>query len=139
MDEVRRLGTLQGSDVRKAKQVLAFEATRITHGEAAAQEAQAAAVSVFGGEGAGQELEAMPTTAISSERLESGLNPIDLFAEVGLTRSKSEARRLLQQGGMYVNDQRVEKLEHVLDKADLTPEGILLRAGKKKYHRITLE
>jgi tyrosyl-tRNA synthetase len=46
---------------------------------------------------------------------------------------------LLQQGGMYVNDQRIESLEHELDKADLTPEGILLRAGKKKYHRIILE
>ena len=81
----------------------------------------------------------MPTTSIPAKQLAAGVSPIDLFAAVGLSRSKSEARRLLEQGGMYVNDQRIESLEHELDEADLTPEGILLRAGKKKYHRIILE
>jgi tyrosyl-tRNA synthetase len=138
LDEIRRLGALEGSDIRHAKQVLAFEATSITHGEEAAREAQEAAVAVFGESARGQDLDAMPTTAIARDRLAAGVNPVDLFAEVGLARSKSEARRLLQQGGMYVNDQRVESLEHLLGEADLTPDGILLRAGKKKYHRVVL-
>jgi len=146
MDEIQRLSRLEGSEIRQAKQVLAFEATRITHGEETASEAQEAAAAIFGaaslGAAHGQvggDLDAMPTTSIPVSQLTAGVSPIDLFAEVGLTRSKSEARRLLQQGGMYVNDQRIESLEHELDEADLTPEGILLRAGKKKYHRIILE
>jgi tyrosyl-tRNA synthetase len=138
LDEIGRLSGLQGSDIRTAKQVLAFEATRISHGEQAAREAQAAAVAVFGDAPAQAELDAMPTTIIPATRLATGLSPIDLFTEVGLTRSKSDARRLMQQGGMYVNEQRVESLEHMLTAADLTAHGILLRAGKKKYHRITL-
>jgi tyrosyl-tRNA synthetase len=136
LEEIRRLSALRGSDIRQAKRVLAFEATCITHGQDAAQEAQAAAFAAFGSGGA---LDAMPTTVISARRLAAGLSPVDLFAEVGLTRSKSEARRLIKQGGMYVNDRRVEGLEHVLSEADLTPEGILLRAGKKKYHRVLVE
>jgi tyrosyl-tRNA synthetase len=138
LDEIRRLSALAGSEIRQAKQVLAFEATRITHGEEAAREAQEAAAAVFGEGAPGQDLDAMPTTAIAVDRLVAGVNPVDLFAEVGLVRSKSEARRLLQQGGMYVNDQRVESLEHLLREADVTSEGMLLRAGKKKYHRIVL-
>jgi tyrosyl-tRNA synthetase len=132
--EIRRLGALQGSAVRQAKAILAFEATRISHGEEAAREAQAAARAVFAG--AGHDLDAMPTTTIAAGRLAAGVSAVDLFAEVGLTRSKSEARRLLQQGGVYVNDERVEDLEHTLSEDDLTPDGILLRAGKKKYHRV---
>ena len=136
MDEIRRLSALKGAEIRAAKHVLAFEATRITHGEQAAREAQAAAQALFGPQG---DLDAVPTTAIPADSLAAGLSPIDLFAQVGLVRSKSEARRLIQQGGMYVNGQRVENLEHTLTLADLTPEGILLRAGKKKYHRIVTE
>jgi tyrosyl-tRNA synthetase len=146
LDEIQRLSRLQGSEIRQAKQVLAFEATRITHGEEAAREAQEAAAAIFGvaplGAAHGQasgDLDAMPTTSIPANQLAAGISPVDLFAEVGLTRSKSEARRLLQQGGMYVNDKRIESLEHLLNEADLTPEGILLRAGKKKYHRIVME
>ena len=137
MDEIRRLGALQGSEVRQAKSVLAFEATRITHGAEAAEEAQAAARAIFAGKGS--DLDAMPTTVIAADRLAAGVSPLDLFAEVELTRSKSEARRLIKQGGMYVNDQRVEDLERLLTTADLTSDGILLRAGKKKYHRLLVE
>lgn len=139
MAEIQRMSAFQGSDIRQAKRLLAFEATRITHGEAAAREAQAAAAAVFGSASATGDLDAMPTTVIQVDRLAAGVSPIDLFAEVGLTRSKGEARRLMQQGGMYVNDQRVETLDHMLGEADLTADGILLRAGKKKYHRVITE
>jgi tyrosyl-tRNA synthetase len=136
MDEVQRLGALQGSDIRQAKRVLAFEATRITHGQESAQQAQAAAAAAFG---PGGDLDAMPSTVISAERLAAGVSPAELFAEVGLTSSRGEARRLFKQGGMYVNDERVESLEHTLTESDLTPDGILLRAGKKKYHRLLVD
>lgn len=141
MDEIERLESLEGSDIRKAKQILAFEATRITHGEREAQNAQAAAVAAFGSgqTKAEKDMEAMPATVISGARLAEGISPMEIFAEVGLTSSRGEARRLIKQGGLYVNDKRVESLEDVIDKESLTPEGILLRAGKKKYHRLIVE
>ncbi len=141
MEEIKRLESLEGSDIRQAKRVLALEATRITHGEKEAQEAQTAAAAAFGSgkEKSEQDMEAMPTTLISSARLIEGISPMEIFAEVGLTSSRGEARRLIKQGGLYVNDQRVDSLDDVLNEKSLTPDGILLRAGKKKYHRLLVE
>ncbi|MGB6867310.1 MAG: tyrosine--tRNA ligase, partial [Candidatus Aminicenantaceae bacterium] len=141
MEEIKQLGSLEGSDIRKAKQILAFEATRITHGEKEAQEAQSAAVAAFGigKEKTEQDMEAMPSTVISSTRLADGISPMEIFTEVGLTSSRGEARRLIKQGGLYVNDQRVDSLDDILNEDSLTPDGILLRAGKKKYHRLRVE
>jgi len=141
MEEIKKLESLEGSDIRKAKQVLAFEATHITHGEKEAQEAQSAAVAAFGigKEKTNQDMEAMPTTVISSSRLSKGISPTEIFAEVGLTSSRGEARRLIKQGGLYVNDKRLDSLDDVLNEESLAPDGILLRAGKKKYHRLLVE
>ncbi|MGB3861891.1 MAG: tyrosine--tRNA ligase [Candidatus Aminicenantaceae bacterium] len=141
MEEIKQLESLEGSDIRKAKQILAFEATCITHGKKEAQEAQSAAVAAFGigKEKTDQDMEAMPTTFISSSRLSEGISPMEIFAEVGLTSSRGEARRLIKQGGLYVNDQRVDSLDDILNEDSLTPDGILLRAGKKKYHRLRVE
>jgi tyrosyl-tRNA synthetase len=141
MEEIKLLESLEGSDIRKAKQVLALETTRITHGEKEAQEAQSAAMAAFGigKEKTEQDMEAMPTTVISSARLAEGISPIEIFAEVGLTSSRGEARRLIKQGGLYVNDQKLENLDVLINEDSLTPDGILLRAGKKKYHRLLVE
>jgi len=140
-EEIERLEALQGSEVRLAKQALALETTRITHGDKAAAEAQKAAAAAFGSEGekGTRDLEAMPTTAIPQTRLAEGINPVELFTEVGLTGSRGEAKRLIKQGGLYVNDSRIDNLDQMLTAKELTPDGILLRAGKKKYHRITVE
>ncbi len=135
LDEIRRLAALQGAELRHAKQVLAFEATKIAHGEAAAVAARDAARAAFAGDG---DLSAMPTTAIPRQRLETGLGVLEIFAEVGLTRSRSEARRMVQQGGIYVNDARITDPETVLTPRHLTGDGILLRAGKKRYHRLVV-
>lgn len=137
MEEIQRLESLEGSKIQEAKKVLAFEATRITHGQKAAEEAQATASAVFGEAESRENLEAMPTTPISLERLKEGINPVDLFVETGTVDSKKEAKRLFQQGGMYINGQRVKRLNQSITEKNLTPKGILLRAGKKKYHRIT--
>jgi tyrosyl-tRNA synthetase len=136
MDEIKRLAALKGAELREAKRILAYEATLITHGEAEARAAEKAAQAAFA---QGGDLEAMPTTTVPLARLEAGLGVLEIFAETGLTQSRGEARRMLQQGGVYVNDQRVEQIEAVLTPADLTAEGILLRAGKKKYHRLVIE
>jgi tyrosyl-tRNA synthetase len=138
MDEIRRLDQLEGSDLREAKQILAYETTRITHGDGAAAEAREAAAAAFGLSGGG-DLEAMPRTSLPVSRLEEGVPPAELFADVGLAASRGEAKRLIKQGGAYVNDRRIDSPERLITKADLTDKGILLRAGKKKYHRITAE
>ncbi len=135
LDEVNRLAALAGADIRQAKHVLAYEATRITHGEDAAQEAASAAKAAFGG---GGDIEAMPTTTIAAAQLREGIALAALLADVGLTQSRGAARRLIQQGGAYVNEQRVQDVNRVIEAADLTPEGIMLRAGKKKYHRLVV-
>jgi tyrosyl-tRNA synthetase len=134
--EINRLAALEGAELREAKRVLAYEATAITHGEAEARAAEAAALAAFA---QGGDLSAMPTTPIDSARLEGGLGVLEIFTEVGLTQSRGEARRMVQQGGLYVNDQRVDDVEAALTPDDLTPAGILLRAGKKKYHRLVIE
>jgi len=141
MDKIERLESLEGSDIRQAKQVLAYEATSITHGEKEAKDVQAAAKAAFSSDKdkTKENIEAMPTTVISLARLVKGVSPMEIFAEVGLASSRGEARRLIKQGGLYVNDQRVDSLEDILNEDDLTPDGILLRAGKKKYHRLIVE
>ncbi|MFZ5519488.1 MAG: tyrosine--tRNA ligase [Candidatus Zhuqueibacterota bacterium] len=136
MDEVERLGALQGADIREAKKVLAFEATQITHGKREAIKAQEASNSAFGNCQYG--LSGIPTTAFSKIELENGINVVDLLLKVNLVASKSDARRLIQQGGCYLNDARVESIELLINLSNLINETILLRAGKKKYHRITV-
>jgi tyrosyl-tRNA synthetase len=141
MDEVAKLAALEGADLRRAKQVLAYEATRITHGKQAADEAQAAAQAAFGEatKGGPGDMEGIPTTPADGERLAAGIPLAELMAEVKLVRSRGEARRLIQQGGAYVNDERIEHVDAVVSETDLTSEGILLRAGKKRYHRLVIE
>ena len=135
MDEIRRLEKLEGSELRQAKQILAFEATKIVHGEAEALAAKKAARAAFAG---GGDLSAMPTTEIDKARLVAGIGVLEIFAEVGLTKSRGEARRMLQQGGIYVNDTRIEAVEATINSTNLTANGILLRAGKKRYRRLVV-
>lgn len=135
MEQVRELGALEGEKIRHAKSVLAFEATKITHGEEAATQAERGARSVFGGAQAGAE--DVPTVEIDRERLEAGINVVDLFVEAELGKSKSEVRRLIQQGGASVNGERVAAIDRVFDSNDLDDEGVLLlRAGKKRFQRV---
>jgi tyrosyl-tRNA synthetase len=135
LEEVRRLGELQGAELRAAKEVLALEATKLTHGEAAAREAQATSQALFGGDG---DVEGAPTTTVDQARLERGIELIDLLVETGLAPSKRRARDLIQQGGVSVNAERVTAADRVVNQRDLDDGAILLRVGKKQFHRIAL-
>jgi len=137
IEQINQLSALDGARIREAKQVLAFEATKITHGEAEAKKAQQTSSSIFG-EGSG-ELQGMPTSSLSQEDLERGINIIDLIAHVGLASSKSDARRLIQQGGCYLNDERIQSIEKTIDNTDVIDNNMILRAGKKKYHRVIIK
>jgi tyrosyl-tRNA synthetase len=130
------LAALEGAELREAKRILAYEATTITHGSSEARAAEQAARAVFAD---GEDMAAIPTTVLPLKRLEEGLGLLEIFTEVGLTKSRSDTRRMVQQGGIYVNDIRIAEAETMLTAADLTRQEILLRAGKKKYHRLVFE
>jgi tyrosyl-tRNA synthetase len=140
---------------------LAFEATALAHGQEAAQEAQDASRALFrdlrSGDSSGPLSEAstvtgmpeakdsavlsevanvIPTTAIPAERLAEGVEVVDALVLSGLAPSKGAARRLIQQGGAYLGDRRVESPERRLTGEDLGADGLLLRVGKKRYHRL---
>ena len=134
MEEVRRLGSLRGAAINEAKKVLAYEVTRLVHGEQAAQEALRAAEALFEDRARVEEATAAPTSWLSPKELEGGIGIVDLLVRCGLAPSRSEARRLIGQGGIYVNDRRVESDARVVGARDLEDGRILLRRGKKAYH-----
>lgn len=137
MEEVRRLGSLEGEALREAKEVLAFEVTKIVHGEEEARRARDASRAVFRGEGL--DLSALPTTEVDRRRFEEGIPAYELFSLTGLCSTKSEARRLLSQGGGYVNERRIKAFDELIGLEDLKDGQLLLRAGKKRYHRVVVK
>jgi tyrosyl-tRNA synthetase len=147
LEEVRRLEAFKDSGINEAKRILAYEATKITHGEVDAENARKAAAAAFGGKTVVPDpvlgsfsvgdVTVLPTTTIPRARLETGISPAELFTEVGLAPSRREAKRLVEQGGLYVNDERIDTAERLLTIKDIGPDGgMLLKAGKKKFHRV---
>jgi tyrosyl-tRNA synthetase len=135
LEEIARLGALQGAELRQAKELLAFEVTKLTHGENEARKAQDASHALFEGTG---DFTGVPETTMPQVRLTAGVPVIDLLVETGLAASKSAARRLIQQGGASLNGTRLAQLEAVVTSADLRDGALLLRAGKKHYHRVVV-
>ncbi|ACQ54560.1 tyrosine--tRNA ligase [Clostridium botulinum] len=135
MDEVRRLSSLEGAEINEAKRVLAFEVTKLIHGEEEAQKAKVAAEALFGGNA--KDLGNMPTAYIDKDDLNNPL--VDLLAKCEILPSKSEARRLIKQGGLYVNDEKVTDINLVLTEEHVTEDGIMIRRGKKNFNRIVVE
>ena len=134
MEEVRRVGALKDKEINIAKQTLAFEVTKLVHGETEAKKAQQAAEALFGGKGV---LDNAPTSGISPEAVGSKL--IDVLAAAGIIASKSEGRRLVQQGGLYIGDTKVTDLDFLLTSELFDNNSVLIRKGKKSYHRLVIE
>jgi tyrosyl-tRNA synthetase len=135
LDEIARLAALAGAELRAAKETLAFEVTHLTHGTEAAEQARASARALFGG-GGGGDLSSMPTTVVAGTRLDQGINLIDVLVEVGLSSSRSVAKAAIQGGGIYINGQRINRLDSALHPDDLVDGQILVRRGKKEYRRL---
>jgi len=138
IEEVRELGCLEGRQINRAKERLALELTSIVHGTKEAEDARSASRAVFYGEGAGEK-ESVPSAALRRGELELGVGILDLFVRSGLCSSKGEARRLISQGGAYLDGRNVDSIEFVLDRSFAQREEILLRAGKKRYFRFLIE
>ncbi len=153
IDEIEVAGGLEGQDLNVCKSILAFEVTKLVHGRDVALAALEAASSVFGGRRlppgllsssdipriSGETADAVPTTVVQRERLEDGIPAFELFAEIDLCGSRSAARRLIEQGGAYVNEDRINDKDFRIVAAHLRDGGLLLKAGKKKVHRIKVE
>ncbi len=155
MDEIEVVKGLEGAGLNKAKTILAYEATKIAHGEDEAVKSLKATASVFGSIEVPSELlpsasiprgthsagadESVPATTYNSGEVLDIKPVVDLFCETGLCKSKSDARRLVKQGGAYINGERLSAFDQIVGASDVDGSEILLRAGKKKYHKIILE
>ena len=136
MDEVRRLGALEGSQINEAKKVLAYEVTKLVHGEEEAIKAQEAAAALFGGAGMGGSI---PTTELTREDLANDARVTTLLAMSKIAPSNSAARRLIQGGGVAVNDEKITDVNAVVTEDMFGGDGLMLRSGKKKFHLFVLK
>ena len=134
MERVRELGEMRGPDTRRAKEVLAHEVTATVHGVEAAAQARESSQALFGGPG--ERADAVSETLIDAAALVEGMPASDLLVTTGLVKSRGAARRLIEQGGAYLNDERIPSVEAVVGMHDLREDALLLRAGKKRYHRV---
>lgn len=132
MDEIGRLTSHMDERMNEAKKTLAFEVTRLVHGEDAARSAKASAEAVFGGSGGGE----VPAVVIERDGL--GKKLIDTLARAGVVASKSEGKRLVVQGGLTLNGTRVTDVDASLSEEDFTDGTALIRKGKKKFYRLIL-
>ena len=130
MDEVRRLGALKDAEINEAKKVLAFEVTKIVHGEEEAKKAKEAAEALFSGQGSAED---MPTIDVA---LSGGEKLIDVLTQNSVFASKGEGRRLVQQNGLTLNDEKVTDVDYVLTAEDFNDGSAIVRKGKKKYYRL---
>jgi tyrosyl-tRNA synthetase len=136
MEEVRRLGRLKDQSINEAKEILAYEVTKLVHGEAEAIKAQEAANALFSAKTSGSD--DMPTTFIEEARLQTGIDIVTLLTQCGLTASKSEGRRLVEQGGVAVGAKPVQSIEQLVTTKDLESGRILIKKGKKTFHQIKI-
>lgn len=136
MEEVNALASLEGQEINEAKKVLAFEVTKLVHGIDEASKAKKATEALF--EGAGDS-DKIPGTTISRELVAESPKLVDVLVQAGLAPSKGEAKRLVAQGGVYVNDERIDDFDRQVTESDFKDGRMMIRKGKKVYHRITIE
>ncbi len=137
MDEVNRLSSLEGSEINKAKEVLAYEITKLVHGEEKAKQALEGARAAFSG---GASKENIPFTEMPASQFEGeGMGLINLIREIGLVSSNGEGRRTIEQGGLSVNGNKISDVKTVVT-SDMFNDGeILIQKGKKKFHRVIIK
>ncbi len=137
LEEIEKMEAWEGSQLNRAKEILAYELTKMVHGAEEADKAQAGARALFGG---GANAENMPTTEITAADLHDGaINILDLMLKAGLIPSKGEGRRLVQQGGVSIDDTKVTDIAKTCTTADFEKGYIIIKKGKKVYHKIVLK
>ena len=136
LEEIDKMDKWEGSQLNEAKEILAYELTKLVHGEEEAEKAKAASRALFAGDG---DTEHMPTTELTNDDFGGGaIDVLTLLVKCGLAASKGEARRLVQQGGVTVNDAKVDAIETTFGCEQFTGEGVIIKKGKKVFHRAVL-
>ena len=134
LEQIDAMDSWEGSQLNRAKEILAYELTKLVHGEAEADKAQEAARALFGGSGSSEN---MPATQLPEARFSDGkIGVIELLVACGLCASNGEARRLIQQGGVAVNDQKVAAIDVTFDQEQFAGDGVVIKKGKKVFHRV---
>lgn len=133
MDEVRRLGSLKDEKINEAKEILAYEVTKLVHSVEDADAALEAARAIFA---KGSVSANAPTTEIPLAKLQQGIGILDLLKYTGLVPSTSEARRLVTQGGVHINDEKVDRIDFIVTDSMLCDGILMLRKGKKSFHQV---
>ena len=137
LEEIDRMNDWEGSQLNEAKDILAFELTKLVHGEEEATKAREASRQLFGG---GGNLENMPSVEIGTEEFRDGaIDILGLLVAGGLCASRSEARRAVEQGGVSVADEKITDIKTAYSEGDLSGEGLVVRRGKKTYKKIVLK
>ena len=137
VDEIKEYEKLEGSELNKVKSLLAYEVTKLIHGQEEADKAQAAAKAIFE---AGANTDNMPTTELSKDEFaEDGIAVLDVLVKAKLLSSKREARTLVEQGGVAINDKKVESANARLTLADFADGYVIIKKGKKVYHKVVVK
>ena len=131
MDEVNRLSALKDSEINEAKKILAYEVTKLVHGEEAANAAAKSAAEIF----SGQSAENMPSVEVPDA---VGKKLLDVLAENKIIESKAEGRRLIAQNGLTLNDEKVSNVDLILSEKDFPNGAAVVRKGKKKFYRLVM-
>ena len=136
LEEIDKMSTWEGSQLNEAKEILAYELTKLVHGQEEADKAKAASKALFAGSG---DTEHMPTTELTNDDFGGGsIDVLTLLVKCGLAASKGEARRLVQQGGVPVNDEKVAAIETTFGCEQFTGDGVVIKKGKKVFHKAVL-
>ena len=136
LEEIDKMSTWEGSQLNEAKEILAYELTKLVHGQEEADKAKAASKALFAGSG---DTEHMPTTELTNDDFGGGsIDVLTLLVKCGLAASKGEARRLVQQGGVSVNDEKVAVIETTFGCEQFTGDGVVIKKGKKVFHKAVL-
>ncbi len=137
LEQINEMDGWEGSQLNKAKEILAWELTNLVHGKEGADRAQAAAKALFSG---GGDRESMPSTVLKDSDFENGqISAVGLLVACGLAASRGEARRLIQQGGVSVADKKVADIDQSWNAEAFQGEGLIIKKGKKVFHRATVE
>ena len=136
LEEIDKMSSWEGSQLNEAKEILAYELTKLVHGQEEADKAKAASKALFAG---GGDTEHMPTTELTNDDFGGGsIDVLTLLVKCGLAASKGEARRLVQQGGVSVNDEKVAAIETTFGCEQFTGDGVVIKKGKKVFHKAVL-
>lgn len=136
MEQIEEMATWKDARINEAKKVLAYEVTKLVHGVDEAEKAKSATEALFG---QGASSENMPTVTVPRKDLAEGIQILDLMVNTGLIPSKGEGRRLIQQGGLTLNNEKVEAFDRLVTEADFKDGELIIRKGKKSYHRVVVE